>query len=239
MSLANLHSYSLEASFKNSPKRPSRVPSLNLREYINAHQSVFLSVFSKMNPMGRSRSGRWMTTSSCNTFKKQAKSSMSGSLVVKVRLSVERERASSSLRTTSTEQIPYEVANAKNCRCIIPQSEIPHSAIYVVFIYMTTIDSTVAIGTKSSIAFDVSTNSSKTSVQDDKPEERGFRQLPDRNECNLGLSNLAHQDPRESFDELTDSTFDFSRFVLNRLNVQTLTPELLAGPTYELMKALQ
>ncbi|GJZ23726.1 hypothetical protein Tco_0561185 [Tanacetum coccineum] len=43
-------------------------------------------------------------------------------------------------------------------------------------------------------------------------------------------------DPRESFDELTDSTFDFSAFVLNRLNVQTLTPELLAGPTFELMK---
>ncbi|GJW61360.1 hypothetical protein Tco_0110695 [Tanacetum coccineum] len=31
------------------------------------------------------------------------------------------------------------------------------------------------------------------------------------------LSNLAQQDPRESFDELTDSTFDFSAFVLNRL----------------------
>ncbi|GKA51586.1 RING-H2 finger protein ATL67-like protein, partial [Tanacetum coccineum] len=50
------------------------------------------------------------------------------------------------------------------------------------------------------------------------------------------LSSLAQQDPRESFDELTDSTFDFSAFVLNRLNVQTLTPELLAGPTFELMK---
>ncbi|GKC39133.1 hypothetical protein Tco_1051517, partial [Tanacetum coccineum] len=50
------------------------------------------------------------------------------------------------------------------------------------------------------------------------------------------ISNLAQQDPRESFDELTDSTFDFSAFVLNRLNVQTLTPELLAGPTFELMK---
>ncbi|GJU67495.1 reverse transcriptase domain-containing protein [Tanacetum coccineum] len=31
------------------------------------------------------------------------------------------------------------------------------------------------------------------------------------------LSNLAQQDPRESFDELTDSTFDFSAFVLKRL----------------------
>ncbi|GJY14508.1 hypothetical protein Tco_0384930 [Tanacetum coccineum] len=40
------------------------------------------------------------------------------------------------------------------------------------------------------------------------------------------LSNLAQQDPRESFDELTDSTFDFSAFVMNRLNVQTLTHEL-------------
>ncbi|GJT88288.1 hypothetical protein Tco_1070005, partial [Tanacetum coccineum] len=51
------------------------------------------------------------------------------------------------------------------------------------------------------------------------------------------LSNLARrQDPRESFDELTNTTFDFSAFVMNRLNVTTLTPELLAGPTFELMK---
>ncbi|GJX96954.1 hypothetical protein Tco_0352752 [Tanacetum coccineum] len=51
------------------------------------------------------------------------------------------------------------------------------------------------------------------------------------------LSNLARrQDPRESFDELTDTTFDFLAFVMNRLNVTTLTPELLAGPTFDLMK---
>ncbi|GKC15633.1 retrovirus-related pol polyprotein from transposon TNT 1-94, partial [Tanacetum coccineum] len=51
------------------------------------------------------------------------------------------------------------------------------------------------------------------------------------------LSNLARrQDPRESFDELTDSTFDFSAFVMNRLNVQTLTPELLAGPSQMIIK---
>ncbi|GJT81483.1 hypothetical protein Tco_1055825 [Tanacetum coccineum] len=51
------------------------------------------------------------------------------------------------------------------------------------------------------------------------------------------LTNLARRkDPRESFDELTDTTFDFSTFVMNRLNVKTLTPELLAGPTFELMK---
>ncbi|GJY67472.1 hypothetical protein Tco_0469710 [Tanacetum coccineum] len=49
-------------------------------------------------------------------------------------------------------------------------------------------------------------------------------------------SILAQQDPPGVVYELTDSTFDFSAFVLNRLNVQTLTPELLAGPTFELMK---
>ncbi|GJY92452.1 putative reverse transcriptase domain-containing protein [Tanacetum coccineum] len=53
------------------------------------------------------------------------------------------------------------------------------------------------------------------------------------------ISNLAkRQDPRESFDELTDTTFDFSTFVMNRLNVKTLTPELLAGPTFKLMKGI-
>ncbi|GJW16165.1 hypothetical protein Tco_0020298 [Tanacetum coccineum] len=49
--------------------------------------------------------------------------------------------------------------------------------------------------------------SSKRGVQDEQAEE---------------------EDPRVVLIELTDSTFDFSAFVLNRLNVQTLTPELLA-----------
>ncbi|GKF78803.1 hypothetical protein Tco_0234371, partial [Tanacetum coccineum] len=53
----------------------------------------------------------------------------------------------------------------------------------------------------------------------------------------LWLSNLARrQDPRESFDELIDTTVDFLAFVMNQLNVTTLTPELLAGPTFDLMK---
>ncbi|GJY76719.1 hypothetical protein Tco_0481835 [Tanacetum coccineum] len=46
------------------------------------------------------------------------------------------------------------------------------------------------------------------------------------------VNYVMEKDPRESFDELTDSTFDFSAFVLNRLNVQTITPELLAGPKH-------
>ncbi|GJV32350.1 hypothetical protein Tco_1392750 [Tanacetum coccineum] len=42
--------------------------------------------------------------------------------------------------------------------------------------------------------------------------------------------------PRESFDELMDTPLDFSAFMMNRLKIDTLTPELLAGPTFELMK---
>ncbi|GKD38950.1 hypothetical protein Tco_1259157, partial [Tanacetum coccineum] len=51
------------------------------------------------------------------------------------------------------------------------------------------------------------------------------------------LSNLAREEgPRESFDELIDTPLDFSAFMTNRLKIDTLTPELLAGPTFELMK---
>ncbi|GJU56545.1 hypothetical protein Tco_1230259 [Tanacetum coccineum] len=45
-----------------------------------------------------------------------------------------------------------------------------------------------------------------------------------------------NEDPHESFNEMMDTPLYFSAFVLNRLKVDTLTPELLAGPTYELMK---
>ncbi|GJX13213.1 hypothetical protein Tco_0204971 [Tanacetum coccineum] len=44
------------------------------------------------------------------------------------------------------------------------------------------------------------------------------------------------KDPRDSFNELMDTPLDFSPFMMNRLKVDTLTPELLAGPTFELMK---
>ncbi|GJZ11068.1 hypothetical protein Tco_0545827 [Tanacetum coccineum] len=51
------------------------------------------------------------------------------------------------------------------------------------------------------------------------------------------IINLAQkEDPRESFNELMDTPLDFSAFVLNQLKIDTLTPELLAGPTFELMK---
>ncbi|GJV69931.1 hypothetical protein Tco_1485440 [Tanacetum coccineum] len=42
------------------------------------------------------------------------------------------------------------------------------------------------------------------------------------------IKSLPNEDPRESFNELMDTPLDFSTFVLNRLKVDTLTPELLA-----------
>nr|GEX31309.1 hypothetical protein [Tanacetum cinerariifolium] len=51
------------------------------------------------------------------------------------------------------------------------------------------------------------------------------------------ISELAKQvDSRSSFKELMDTPLDFSKFLINRLKVDTLTPKLLAGPTYEMMK---
>ncbi|GJU07371.1 hypothetical protein Tco_1123801 [Tanacetum coccineum] len=51
------------------------------------------------------------------------------------------------------------------------------------------------------------------------------------------LNSLAQKEyPCESFDELLDTPLDFSAFIMNRLKVDTLTPELLTGPTFELMK---
>nr|GFA68661.1 hypothetical protein [Tanacetum cinerariifolium] len=51
------------------------------------------------------------------------------------------------------------------------------------------------------------------------------------------ISELAKlSDSRSSFNELMVTPVDFSAFLMNRLKVNTLTPELLAGPTYELMK---
>nr|GEU36177.1 hypothetical protein [Tanacetum cinerariifolium] len=51
------------------------------------------------------------------------------------------------------------------------------------------------------------------------------------------ISNLAKKaDSRTLFNELMDNHVDLSAFVMNRLKVDTLTPKLLVGPTYELMK---
>nr|GEY71345.1 hypothetical protein [Tanacetum cinerariifolium] len=51
------------------------------------------------------------------------------------------------------------------------------------------------------------------------------------------ISKPAKQaDSRSSFNELLDTPLDFFNFIMHRLRVDTLTPKLLAGPTYELIK---
>nr|GEX81514.1 hypothetical protein [Tanacetum cinerariifolium] len=51
------------------------------------------------------------------------------------------------------------------------------------------------------------------------------------------ISELTKQtESRSSFNELMATPLDFSNFLINRLKVDTLTLELLAGPTDELMK---
>nr|GFA90541.1 hypothetical protein [Tanacetum cinerariifolium] len=51
------------------------------------------------------------------------------------------------------------------------------------------------------------------------------------------ISALAKQtDARSSFNELLDTPIDFSNFIMNCLGIDTLTPKLLAGPTYELIR---
>nr|GEU41327.1 hypothetical protein [Tanacetum cinerariifolium] len=51
------------------------------------------------------------------------------------------------------------------------------------------------------------------------------------------ISELMKQsDSRSSFNELMDTPLDFSNFLINQLKVDTLTLELIAGPTYELLK---
>nr|GFC91826.1 hypothetical protein [Tanacetum cinerariifolium] len=58
----------------------------------------------------------------------------------------------------------------------------------------------------------------------------------DKGDAQSWISDLAKQaDARSSFNELLDTPIDFSIFIMHRLNVDTLTPDLLAGPTYELM----
>nr|GEY27355.1 hypothetical protein [Tanacetum cinerariifolium] len=51
------------------------------------------------------------------------------------------------------------------------------------------------------------------------------------------ISALEKQtDARSTFNELLDTPIDFSNFIMNRIGVDTLTPKLLAGPTYELLR---
>nr|GEY32306.1 hypothetical protein [Tanacetum cinerariifolium] len=72
------------------------------------------------------------------------------------------------------------------------------------------------------------------------PDRDGNKTLPAiQGSGQSWISELAEQaDARSSFNKLLDTPLDFSNFIMNRLDVNTLTPELLAGPTYELMRGL-
>ncbi|GJV68376.1 hypothetical protein Tco_1483885 [Tanacetum coccineum] len=63
-------------------------------------------------------------------------------------------------------------------------------------------------------------------------EEQSDEETSQHPDCNLA----GEEGPRESFDELMDTPLDFSVFMMNHLKINTLTPELLVGPTFELMK---
>nr|GFB27048.1 hypothetical protein [Tanacetum cinerariifolium] len=76
----------------------------------------------------------------------------------------------------------------------------------------------------------------QTTCQMDEPPHSVFETAV-QGSAQTWISELAKQaDSRSSFNELLDTPIDFSNFILNRLGVDTLTPELLAGPTYELMR---
>nr|GEZ79241.1 hypothetical protein [Tanacetum cinerariifolium] len=78
----------------------------------------------------------------------------------------------------------------------------------------------------------------QTTYQMDEPPHSVF-EIAIQGSTQTWISELAKQaDSRSSFNELLDTPIDFSNFIMNRLGVDTLTPELLAGPTYELMRRL-
>ncbi|GJT73253.1 hypothetical protein Tco_1032539 [Tanacetum coccineum] len=80
--------------------------------------------------------------------------------------------------------------------------------------------------------------SSQKPAKPPAPDRDWNKTLPDAHgPVQPWLSSLAQmEDLRESFNELMDTPLEFSAFVMNRLKVDTLTPELLTGLTFELMK---
>nr|GEZ10287.1 hypothetical protein [Tanacetum cinerariifolium] len=86
-----------------------------------------------------------------------------------------------------------------------------------------------------------------TTYQMDEPSHPVKPPTPDRDwnktlpavqgSAQTWISELAKQsDSCSSFNELLDTPIDFSNFIMNWLDVDTLTPKLLARPTYELMR---
>nr|GFB27699.1 hypothetical protein [Tanacetum cinerariifolium] len=87
-------------------------------------------------------------------------------------------------------------------------------------------------------------STTRTQSRQMSASESAFAEEPVQTTCQMDepshlswISELEKEaDARSSFNELLDTPIDFSNFIMNRLGVDTLTPELLAGPTYELMR---
>nr|GEW98074.1 hypothetical protein [Tanacetum cinerariifolium] len=76
----------------------------------------------------------------------------------------------------------------------------------------------------------------QTTCQMDEPSHPVFKTAVQGSALSW-ISELTKQaDARSSFNDLLDTLLDFSNFIMNWLGVDTLTLELLAGPTYELMR---
>ncbi|GJT75951.1 hypothetical protein Tco_1042676 [Tanacetum coccineum] len=75
-------------------------------------------------------------------------------------------------------------------------------------------------------------------VQQDQDFDTGNNdEQPANKEVSKDDCQVAHaKEPRTSFDEIMDTSFDFSAFVLNRLNIKDLTQAILVGPAFDLLK---
>ncbi|GJU62527.1 hypothetical protein Tco_1244362 [Tanacetum coccineum] len=65
-------------------------------------------------------------------------------------------------------------------------------------------------------------------------EDQPVNETTQHHDCSLDRK----EDTRDSFNELMDTPLDFLAFLMNRLKVDTLTPKLLAGLIFELMKGV-
>nr|GFA23233.1 hypothetical protein [Tanacetum cinerariifolium] len=81
------------------------------------------------------------------------------------------------------------------------------------------------------------TQSRQQSASESAHAEEPVQTTSQMEETPLPVYETAKQaDARSSFNELLDTPIELSNFIMHRLNVDTLTPDLLAGPTYELMR---
>ncbi|GJX03197.1 hypothetical protein Tco_0189113 [Tanacetum coccineum] len=65
---------------------------------------------------------------------------------------------------------------------------------------------------------------------------RSPKELLGKNLTSHASQVVRAEEPPTSFDELNDTSFDFSAFIMNRLKIPNLTQEILVGPAFNLLK---